>query len=275
MDISSFVYSGFQSIVDAYGTATYREANPGLFTCITFPFLFAVMFGDIGHGFIMALFGAYLVLNEKKFAGAKGEMWGMVFGGRYMVLMMGCFSMFTGFMYNDIFSLPMDWFKTGWEEVKGGDEKMELFEKRWTYAFGIDPVSYYLFIFYHLTIEKTWHHADNSLIFLNSYKMKMAITLGVMHMTLGIVMNIFNHRHFKRPLYILFETLPQLLFLHSMFGYLVCIILYKWVSNWDGRSAPGLLNTLIYMFLSPGNVKESEQLYPGQVSFRSNVMNRV
>lgn len=43
------------------------------YTIISFPFLFAVMFGDIGHGLLMFLFAAYLVLREKPLAAKKSD----------------------------------------------------------------------------------------------------------------------------------------------------------------------------------------------------------
>ena len=41
------------------------------FTIISFPFLFAVMFGDIGHGLIMAIFGIFLIIREKQLMAKK------------------------------------------------------------------------------------------------------------------------------------------------------------------------------------------------------------
>lgn len=108
--------SAFQNIVDAYGVASYQEVNPGPFTIITFPFLFAVMFGDIGHGFLMFLFAYYLVRKEDSLKEIKGggEIWDTIFGGRYIVLLMGMFSMYTGFIYNDCFSKSMTIIDSGW-----------------------------------------------------------------------------------------------------------------------------------------------------------------
>jgi len=45
-------------------SSRYREINPGFFTVITFPFLFGVMFGDIGHGLLLLSFGVYLMASN-------------------------------------------------------------------------------------------------------------------------------------------------------------------------------------------------------------------
>jgi V-type H+-transporting ATPase subunit a len=54
----------FQGIVDTYGAPRYGEANPALFSIMTFPFLFGVMYGDVGHAVLLTLASAWMVWKE-------------------------------------------------------------------------------------------------------------------------------------------------------------------------------------------------------------------
>lgn len=141
----------FQNIVDAYGVANYLEVNPSPFTIITFPFLFAVMFGDAGHGLIMTLFALYLVWKEQKIIAlkSKNEIFLTFFNGRYIILLMGFFSMYTGFLYNDVFAKSLNIFGSRWYidnvTISAGTKNYLLdpahHYKGDPYWFGIDPVS--------------------------------------------------------------------------------------------------------------------------------------
>lgn len=51
---------------DFIRVARYREANPAVYTVITFPFLFAVMFGDWGHGICLLVGALVLIARESK-----------------------------------------------------------------------------------------------------------------------------------------------------------------------------------------------------------------
>jgi V-type H+-transporting ATPase subunit a len=54
----------FQEIVNTYGIPSYKEANPAVFTCVTFPFQYGIMFGDIGHGLVLAFIGTVLCIGD-------------------------------------------------------------------------------------------------------------------------------------------------------------------------------------------------------------------
>jgi len=102
---------------DRYGVPRYQEANPALFSCVTFPFLFGVMFGDVGHGTLLFLGALALVLYEKRLEGKDlGEVPGMLYTGRYMLLLMGIFATYCGLIYNECFCLPLNLFGTIFEK---------------------------------------------------------------------------------------------------------------------------------------------------------------
>jgi len=243
----------FQNIVDSYGVARYREVNPTVFALITFPFLFGVMFGDIGHGIIMTIVAIVMIKKEDILGRMElTEMVDMAFKGRYLIFGMGIFSIYTGLLYNECFSVPIDWFGTNWKYQNSSSDYAYVVDSGWVYPFSVDP---------------GWKGAKNELDFYNSLKMKLSVILGVSQMVLGICLSAFNALHFKKPYSFYFEFIPQLLFMVLLFGYMNVLIVIKWLKDWDfgNKSAPYLLTTMINIFLSPTSISEEDKLYPIQV----------
>ncbi|XP_071108344.1 V-type proton ATPase 116 kDa subunit a1-like isoform X12 [Haliotis cracherodii] len=258
---------GFQNIVDAYGIASYREVNPAPYAIITFPFLFAVMFGDAGHGSIMFMFGLWMIISEKKLLAQKSdnEIWNTFFGGRYIITLMGLFSTYTGVIYNDAFSKSFNIFGSAWrphyEEslLEVPDIELTLdpalfFRNSTPYPLGIDPI---------------WQLSDNKITFLNSFKMKTAVILGISQMLFGIILGIFNHIHFRSVLNILVEFIPEVIFLLSLFGYLVSLVYFKWITFDVSQAscAPALLIQYINMFMFKYTADGGDQKCNPQLPF--------
>ncbi|WCJ35271.1 V-type proton ATPase 116 kDa subunit a 1 [Euphorbia peplus] len=246
--------SAFQEIVDAYGIAKYQEANPGVYTIVTFPFLFAVMFGDWGHGICLLLATLFLIFREKKLSSQKlGDIMEMTFGGRYIIMMMAIFSIYTGLIYNEFFSVPFELFGPSAYACRDSSCRdaytTGLVKVRETYPFGVDP---------------KWHGTRSELPYLNSLKMKMSILLGVAQMNLGVIMSYFNAKFFGNNLNIWYQFVPQMIFLNSLFGYLSLLIIVKWCTG----SQADLYHVMIYMFLSPTDDLGDNQLFEGQKFFQ-------
>ena len=254
--------SAFQALVDAYGVASTKELNPAVFTIVTFPFLFGVMFGDIGHAFIIILFGLWMVIKEKDLEAKKinSEIWQIFFSGRYLITMMGMFAMYAGFMYNDCFSRSFNIFGSSFQVYQEDDYIMTVSSDMIDPAKPINatPAGYYgtPYVF---GIDPVWQFATNMIDYTNSIKLKLSIIFGVCHMTFGIFLSFLNHKYFKDWVSVWAEFVPQILFFLSLFGYLAYLILVKWwlyfASNDPHRQArseycaPNILITFIDMFL--------------------------
>jgi V-type H+-transporting ATPase subunit a len=188
-------------MVDTFGIPRYQEANPGLFYIVTFPFMFGVMFGDVGHGVILTTVAVYMMLYHN-------DPLSKLYQLRWLFVLMGAFAVYCGMLYNEFFAMPLLFSKSCYE-VKSRRRKEEC-----VYFFGMDWI---------------WSISVHETSFVNSFKMKFAIILGVIHMLWGIILKGSNSFHFSSLLDFVFEVVPQFVFLMSTFGYMSFCIIIKWL----------------------------------------------
>ena len=235
--MDDFVYP-FQTIVNTYGIPRYKEVNPGLFTIITFPFLFGIMFGDIGHGFLIFLLSIYIEVNRKQIKESNSLLKELL-KYRYILLLMGFFSFFCGIIYNDFMSIPLTFFSSCY--INNENEKVAVRKDKCTYPIGIDP---------------KWYSSSNELTFMNSFKMKWSVIVGVIQMTLGIILRGLNNLYFGDYYGFFFEFIPQLIFMTLLFGYMIALIFIKWNTDYTGNTenAPSIITILMNLALKNGSV---------------------
>jgi len=177
---------------------------------------------------------------------------------RYLLLLMGTFAVYAGFLYNDFFGMGTNLFGSRWVIDYIGADGSENYKPDYDitnssgpgpYPFGIDPA---------------WIGASNELLYMNSLKMKMAVCFGVVQMTVGLFLRLSNAIYERNMLDLTCEFIPMLIFMVCFFGYMDFMILFKWVTPPDQmpNGPPSLINSLIAMAMS---TPDEQPLFDGSV----------
>lgn len=226
--------------MNTYGIPNYREVNPAVFTAVSFPFLFGVMFGDIMHGAWLTIFAIYLIFASKE----KGSLAESLAPARYFLLLMGIFAFFCGVIYNDFTSMATQLFGPGCYktipiEGKPGLTKGVPIDDDCIYPVGFDPI---------------WFRSTGEIAFTNSFKMKTSVVYGVAQMTLGTVMKGFNALYFGNCIEFIFEVITQITLMMALFGFMDWLIVVKWLTDWSKVDAqpPSIITAMITMFIKFG-----------------------
>ena len=94
-----FLFRPFESLTRLYGTPSYSEVDPTPFLFFTFPLLFGIMFGDIGHGICLVVAGLVGVFIYRKRKGSD------LYNFSWIIFWCGWGSILIGFLYGEFFGM--------------------------------------------------------------------------------------------------------------------------------------------------------------------------
>lgn len=118
------------------------------------------------------------------------------------------------------------------------------------YPFGLDPA---------------WFLDQNNILTVQDcFKMKLAVIIGVAHMTMGICTKGLNAVYHKQYLVLWTEVVTGLIILLGLFGWMDILIIAKWLYPMNPYSmnsdmftrinqAPSVITVMINNFLAGGN----------------------
>ncbi|MFX1288525.1 MAG: V-type ATP synthase subunit I [Promethearchaeota archaeon] len=102
-----FLFRPFETITKMYGIPSYSEIDPTPIIAITFPLLFGIMFGDIGHGIILIICGllGVVVYRKKKSRDFVNFCWIIAYCGIAAIIFGTLYSEFFGMHEIKLFNI--------------------------------------------------------------------------------------------------------------------------------------------------------------------------
>ncbi|AGB01387.1 V-type ATP synthase subunit I [Methanoregula formicica] len=186
-----------QMLMDIYSRPKYTEVDPTLMLAIVFPIFFGLILGDVGYGLILLVMWFFL---RKMMKGEDGQMF-------MTVLRNACISsIIFGVLFNEFLGFELTQL-VEWASGVGGFPNLIH-----GYA-GLMPSR-------HLLIGSTEPGAHGPAI---PILMMMAIWIGILHITLGRVLGMYNHAKQDHGEHRMKAVMANFGWLAVMWGILVAI----------------------------------------------------
>lgn len=95
--IPNKIFKPFKMLVNMYGTTSYSELDPTPIVAFTYPFLFGMMFGDLGHGLVLFLCGLLIALFLRKKKDTS------IYDFGFLLIWLGVAAMCFGVLFGEFF----------------------------------------------------------------------------------------------------------------------------------------------------------------------------